>query len=86
MLYYRHMRDEGEVYKQRAAQIRTAIWEGRLIYIDLLASQDIDTRKGALSVLVEFSESPRILEAYDLIVRRFEPSLSPPENADSIAT
>jgi hypothetical protein len=79
MLFYNQMIDEGEIYKQRAEKIRTAIWEGRLIYIDLLSSQDLTTREHALTILMEFTESSRIVEVYDLVVRRFEPALPPPE-------
>lgn len=79
MLFYNNMMDEGDVYKERSEKVRTAIWEGRLIFADLLSSQNIATRKSALSVLIEFNESTRISETYELIVRRFEPKLPLPE-------
>jgi len=83
MLFYNEMRDEGDIYKQRSAKIRTAIWEGRLTIADLLSSQDIRTRVNALTVLIKFSEPAHIIETYDLIVRRFEPKLILPETRDT---
>jgi hypothetical protein len=75
MLFYKDMTDQGDVYKQRSEKIRTAIWEGRLIIADLLSSQNIDNRKGALTVLIKYSDPAHISETYDLIARRFEPKL-----------
>lgn len=83
MLHYTHMIDEGEVYKQRAKEVRTTIWEGRFTYVNLLSSEDLYTREAALAILMEFKESPRILETYDLVTRRFEPSIPPPEKSDN---
>ena len=85
MLHYHHMIDKGEIFKSRAASVRTAIWDGRSLILDLLSSSDVVVRKGALDILLEFREPKRNVEAYDLIARRFAPPLPPPENDSSDA-
>lgn len=75
MLHYTEMDDEGQVYTERAIDVRTAIWEGRQFLLDLLSHENIKIRMNALSVIISFKETSRILQMYELIARRFAPIL-----------
>jgi hypothetical protein len=76
MLRYKHLNNEGHIYQQRAEKIRTLIWNSKLIFLNLLSSQEIKVRRDALSILMQFEESPREQEVLDLIVSKFEPKLA----------
>lgn len=86
MLFYSNMtEDEDDVYRERAKKIRDAIWEGRMLCLELLSHNSLRVRLASLSVLNAFTQASRKLEVGILIAQRFEPMLPPDADTSIIA-
>jgi hypothetical protein len=60
-VYYSSMKDEGEIYKQRAFQIKEEIWKNIDGYLPDLSSKDLETRVRVFSLLCRYTDKAREL-------------------------
>lgn len=73
-LFLNEMKDEGEIFRERAKAIRQELWQNRQLIASFLSSSSMDIRANALSTLMAFGFE-HLVEAYHLAASRFEPRL-----------
>jgi hypothetical protein len=67
---------EGEIYRQRAWEIRNEVWKGKEIFIKHLDSQDKDIRLNAFALLSRLNEYHRELVSILLDKIKAEPNVA----------